>query len=302
MKASNRQSTYGASTPQKAGGLRSLLALIAGAVFLLIALAYAYEQFRLPAVGAVLVPNNAIAWHDDGFVVEVLVDDEDGAQQGRLLDGDIIVAIDDRPLTEWAPRVVLGSGASGWRKGDTAPVTVRRDGRELTLALPLRDYPLLAAVRGTWSVLVFAAVTFLVGAFVLWRRPYLVVARVIFLWGAALLAAMTWALGLDVLQLMYSRVFYLYTATACAAYLLFWSSGLHLSLIFPTPHPRLHGREHLAWLVHPLAGAVTLAIAVLRLSRGDPLTWLSAFLRSVDLVSLPTGGLMIVVFMWGYWR
>ena len=292
-----------AGAQDRGGKASSLVVLLTAALCLLAGAGYFVLQAHLPAAGAVVIPNVAAAWQSDGVAVDVLAgeqSEESGAE--RLVDGDVVVAIDDQPLNGWAPRIAWGRSVITWQHGDVVPLTVRRDGREITVSARLGPYPLLAAVSGTWSIVVFAFSTFLVGTFVLWRRPQLPAARVLFLWGTALLSAMTWALGLDIVQLMSSQVFWLYTATACAAYLLFWTCGLHLSLIFPSAHPWLRGREGLAWLVHPLAGLVTIIIASRRLMAGESLAWLSAFLRSVDLVSLPTGALMIGVLVWGYRR
>jgi hypothetical protein len=285
-----------------AGNVERYLVLAVATVFLLLALAYFTLQMRLPAVGALVVPNVATDWQPDGVPVQVVGRDDakPAANGASAQDGDLVVGIAGRSLSGWAPLIARGRSAPQWQMDQVASLTVRRDGRETEVQAPLRPFPLLAAISGTWSVLLFAAVTFVVGAFVFWRRPGLLASHILFLWGAALLSAMTWALGLDILHLTYSVVFWLYTATTCAAYLLFWTSGLHLSLVFPSPHPWLKGREQLLWLLHPLALLITTGIAFVRIANGGPLAWLSAFLRSVDVVGLPTGVLMILIFAWGY--
>ena len=270
------------------------------ALCLLPALAYLRQQMRLPAAGAFIIPNSEEVWQPDGIIIQTPRNGE--SQQGGVLNGDVMLAIDGRPLSEWGPQIALGRSDPQWQIGQVLPVTVRRDGREMAVAVELRSYPILAVLSTTWSVVLFASFTFLVGSFVLWRRPQLAASRVIFLWGSALLGSMTWSLGLDVVQMTTSLVFWLYTATACVVYLLFWTSGLHLALIFPAPHPWLKRRQALVWLVHPLAAGAAGLIALSRIWRGEPLAWIQTWLRSAGVVALPTGVLMILVMIWGYRR
>ena len=283
--------------PEKQGRRSGFIipALIA-AICLLPAIAYFVLQARLPAAGAYILPNSSEAWQPDGVVVGTFRD-------GRgVQDGDVVVAINGRPLSEWAPLIAFGRSDPRWQMGQNVPFTVRRDGRQLSVDVELAPYPQFAAFSNNWSIGLFSLVTFLVGSFVLWRRPQLEASRTLFQWGCALLGAMTWSFYLDVVQLTTPIVYWLFMYTTCAVYLLFWTSGLHLALTFPTPHPRLRGREHLAWLVHPIAATAGMLIALVPIWRGDPLAWIYTWLRSVGVIALAVGILMIFTFAYGYRR
>ena len=285
-----------ASHAQKTGELGHIVTVVVGVFLLLVALGYLYRQTRLPAAAAHVVRVNEQAWRDQGAQVAPA----GGQRTSGLSEGDVVLAVDGRALAGSARDIALGRSRASWQLGEIVPLTILRNQRRMVIQVELRQYPFLAALWQSWSIMLFSLSTFVVGAFVLWRRPHNPASRPLFLWGAALLSSMTWALGLDVVDLCDSWLFWLHNATAGAGYLLFWISGLHLGLVFPQPYPFLQRRPQLVRVVYLLgAAAATLAVSRYILS-GDPLAWLYAPLRAAGLVAAPLGLLMILAVTWGY--
>jgi hypothetical protein len=291
------QSRDAASSPDKKAKSPNLIVLLVGVLCLLVALLYSYRQTRLPSAAAHVLRVNEQAWRDNGAVLVAI---GDHASQGRLQEGDVLLAVEGKSLAQSAKTIALGRSHLSWEMGQTVPMTVLRGDRRLTVEVELRPYPGLAALSQSWSILLFSVSTFVLGAFVLWRRPDNRASRPLFLWGASLLGSMTWALGLDGVQLYDSLQFWLHIATAGASYLLFWMSGLHLGLVFPQRYPVLERRPGAALLVYALGTAAALAVMAYYIIAGDPLAWLYGPLRAVGLVAAPLGLAMIVAVTWGY--
>lgn len=274
-----------------------LIVLLVGLLCLLVALGTLYRQTQLPSAAAHVLRVNEQAWRDEGAVV---VPVGKHASESPLEESDVLLAVEGRSLAQSASAIALGRSRPSWQMGQVVPVTVLRSGRHLTVQVELQRYPVLAALSQTWSILLFSVCTFVLGAFVLWRRPDNPASRPLFLWGASLLGSMTWALGLDGVQMYDSLQFWLHIATAGASFLLFWMSGLHLGLVFPQPYPILERRPGAVRLVYVLGSAAALALMAYYIVRGDPLAWLYGPLRAVGLVAAPLGLAMILALTWGY--
>lgn len=297
MTISPSQSRDAARPPNKKVKSPSFIVLLVGVLCLLVALLYSYRQARLPSAAAHVLRVNEQAWRDKGAVI-VAVGEQ--ASYGPLQEGDVLLAVEGRSLAQSAKAIALGRSHLSWQMGQVVPMTVLRSDRRLTVQVELRRYPVLAALSQSWSILLFSVSTFVLGAFVLWRRPDNPAARPLFLWGASLLGSMTWALGLDGVQMYDSLQFWLHNATAGASYLLFWMSGLHLGLVFPQRYPILERRPGAVRLIYVLGTAAALAVIAYYLIGGDPLAWLYGPLRAVGLVAAPLGLAMIVAVTWGY--
>lgn len=111
---------------------RSIAPMVSGGLFLLLALGYGLLQASLPAAGAVIIPNVADAWLDDGVAVNVL---PGGAGEQVLQDGDVVTAIEGRALARSAPLVAGGRSDALWEHDESLQLTVRRGGE--TVSLPV---------------------------------------------------------------------------------------------------------------------------------------------------------------------
>ena len=123
-----------------------------------------------------------------------------------LREGDVVTAVDGRPLESW----VYDSSSADRRVGDTVTYDVTRPGAELAARLeievPLTRYPVAAAAYRNLSTLVLAAMPLATACLVFWRRPRSAVARAFLVASALLPTVLTsWPFGLGVVDLTGGR-------------------------------------------------------------------------------------------------
>ncbi len=166
------------------------------AILVALGVAFVWRQISGPSDGAWIIPSRQ-GWTADGVTVSPLV-----SRSGGLHDGDVVIALDGVPIeavagTLWQPwRARLR-----WTSGQVVVYTVQRDGLRTAVPVTLGRYPLRAVLARGWGTILFAGVSFGVAAFVFFRRPDLLAARVLFLWAAAITSATTWSFGLTIRDL-----------------------------------------------------------------------------------------------------
>ncbi len=109
-----------------------------------------------------------------------------------LRPGDELLAVEGHSVGErdglsWEERALRGEFVrpEHWEKGATLRYTVHRDGRTLDLAVPIGGWSLAAIARSAAEQLLLPVPIFLLGCFVLRRRPNDLAARLLFLYAAA---------------------------------------------------------------------------------------------------------------------
>lgn len=240
------------------------LPALAGAM-LLAAAAFVAIRIGTPTDGAVGAYVTS-SWSAGGLTVEALP-----GPGGSLRSGDVVTAVGGRPLSEW---LVSGLDPSlshvPLSRGATLPYTVQRAGSELSLAVPLVDFPLAAVLVANWSTLAWALAMAAVGTYLYWRRPAEPAARAMLLLGTGVLASsLPWMIGLGAADIAAGGPApVLYLLATFAIYALFWSAALHFALVFPRPvaRPSVQSRlvqlayviplsAQLAWMAGTLPGA-----------------------------------------------
>ncbi len=266
--------------------------LTVGAALLAVAIAFLWVQLATPSDGA-RVPPGSVGFEPLGLRVAPV-----GASATPLADGDIVTAVDGRPMsaivadlfTRFPTRVTRAHG-------EVARYEVLRDGIVTALDVPLVRYPLASIARANWGTIVFALVYLLVATFVYARRPGTAASRPFFLSACALVAATTWSLGLDVGDVLGITGFWLYQAGAGIGFMLFWSAGLYFALQFPSPSA-LGRWRWTPWIVFG-APYVLLAAHVLvqRAQSADASAWIATWHRGVDVHAALALALTVLAFV-----
>ena len=213
-----------------------------------VALFAAFVGLRLmrPSDGMRLQPGEQ-AFRPDGVIVSPFEQ-----ASGDLQTGDLVVAIEGRPLEAWAATLLC------WRPvcdspdrpihtiGDRVSYSIVREGQPLDVSVTLGPYPWVENLRQDWGAFAYALAMFFTGAFVFARRSDDVATRALFVGSSAILGASTWSLGLQALDFVDPLLFWLHRLTTGGSFLLYWACVLHFTLVFPNPHPLV--RRH-RWLV-----------------------------------------------------
>jgi signal transduction histidine kinase len=180
--------------------------------------------------------------------------------------GDRVLVVFGRSMDDWAASLVDPAASRPTiRVGDPVPFTIERDGRAIPLIVTAAPFDWAAAIAADWGVLVLALSIEIVGVYLFARRPEEPAARALLVAGTAMFAStIPWSLGLQVLDLVTARGFWLYAAGAGLVYSLFWCGVLHFALVFPHPHPLAGGRSRLITIAYviPIAAQLALILGV----------------------------------------
>lgn len=276
------------------GALAALaVSVVAGAISLVTVAA----RIGIPSSGATIVAGEA-GYRADGVGVAPLP----GATT-ELRAGDVVVAIDGRPVADWAGSW-LDPAVTRPNVAVEIPIRleVRRDGGSRELAVRLIQYPIGAAVSANWGTLTFVFVLLAVAVVVFWLRPAFPAA------GALLVAAsgaagstMPFLLGIDPLDLATGQLVLALLATGFV-YLLLWAGMVDFMLVFPRPIEAV-GRRPAIRLVPYVAmfGGFTAALVIAGGSTPSMLAWLDVWPLLTLLPTVATFALVPIILAWR-WR
>ncbi|HSO29783.1 MAG TPA: histidine kinase [Candidatus Sulfomarinibacteraceae bacterium] len=225
------------------------------------------------------------AWTSEGARVEPI-----HPRQGSLVSGDVVRAVDGRPLGSWID-AVLDPTLTRPFGSVHEPVTygVLRDGASVDVPVTFAGHDVSAILADYWSVLIFTIVFQVVAAFVLWRRPgsSAAVALVVAACGVTG-STLPWLLGLEVSDIVAGWPFLLHALTASGLYMLLWPAGaVHLPLAL-TAGPAGPGRRVLALAYGLPLGAYGGGLLVSRLGAASPTAWLGTWPILQQFVIVPT--------------
>jgi signal transduction histidine kinase len=255
---------------------------------LLASLSFFVLRLVAPSDGAV-VAFYADAWTFDGVRIDPL-----HSQPGGLRPGDVVVAIDGRPLGSWLDGVVASALDPSVPRNHPRSYTVERDGETVTVPVELARHDPTGTLVANWSVLLFTLVLQLVAAWALMRRPEASAAVALVVAACGVTGStLPWLLGLQVSDLCAGWPFLLHALTAGGLYMLLWPAGaLHLPLAL-SAGPRGPGRRALALAYGVPLGGYLAAFVVSRLVTSSSTAWVGSWATLQPLVIIPTvvGGL-----------
>ncbi len=182
----------------------------------------------LPADGAT---GDLESFTPEGFRVQWLLEEREGGLQV----GDVIVRAGGYTIDEWLSGAPRGPE---WRTGSVATYQIRRDGQPMTLEIQLAPVPFRAILVRWAPQLVVALALLLIGAFVFWKRPQELMARLLMLFCVAV-ALQYWG---DAYNFQYSTLpwrwpLWLHLAYEHGMYSLSIATGCYFALVFPVSHP-----------------------------------------------------------------
>ncbi len=204
---------------------RQAAALVVGTsvVAVLMSIGLTIARIAAPSSGTVIA---AGPFEPDGFGVVTLSD-----VTTPLRDGDVVVAIGGRPITEWFDRSAGPLPAVAI--GDVVRFDVRRDGQLVALDVPLVALPSASILLGAWGTLAFVLGMFALGVVVFGLRPSVPAAGALLLAGVgAAGSTVPFLLGQDPLDAVSGLLAPILLGTS-AVYLLLWAGLIDFTLVYP---------------------------------------------------------------------
>ncbi len=244
-----------------------------------------------------------IAFYGDGWSAEgVRIAPIDAPAQG-LEGGDVVAAVDGRPLEAWLRDAADPSVA---RPAAGPPISYRltRAGAPLTVEAAWSVPSIGRTLLDGWSVILFSLAFAAIAAFVFARRPDepAATALMIAACGAAG-SSVPWFLGVTVSDLVAGGPFLLHTLVTGPLYMLLWPAGLHLALVFPAPLPAVARRRWLVPAVYGLAlGGYALGMLVGLVASPTRLEWVATWPLAQVVVLVPLLVASLALFVRSYVR
>ncbi len=274
------------------------LTLLVGAVALGVVSLLIGSRWILPAERAV-IPTERWPWQSDGVGVEP------DAEGSPFEVGDIVVAIDGRPLAAWAAEALTPP----WLLG--APprpaqfeVLVDRGAGQVVIEAPLTGFPVERIGGAPLGLVAYGGVALLLALVLVARRPQATALRLLFV-GVCCNTAdiLAWGLGLQPSDFVLRTPFLYAFGLAAVGNLVFWSCLLHLLSIYPVRSPVMTRRPGLVpWLyAGPLAGLAGGAV-VATLAGGTALDWMARMGSVVGAVASAMVILILAAIVAGYRR
>jgi signal transduction histidine kinase len=218
-------------------------------------------------------------WSSDGAMVRSVAA-EALPPDRRLLDGDVVSAIDGRALESWADAAFrpLDPRASGPDADAPLRIGVIRAGAPIVVEVVPAPFPVGRILVDSWPLVIFLSLMAVVSVFIAVRRSDLIVARVILVGAVGNLASeLPWQLGLVPTDLVRAGPPLGAFMLTGPLNLLFWSAALHVVLVFEAHAPAERRRRllTLAWLGPPVA--LGIGVLATRLAAGSTLAWMSTW-------------------------
>jgi hypothetical protein len=275
-----------------------VLVLAVSGLGLALGVAFVWLHVTGPSDGARMPPGKR-TWVHGGVVVSLLA-----TGPGGLASGDVVVAVDGRPMRAWQQGLVAPHAPHPrWQVGQTVTYTVQRHGQLLDVPVRLRSSSWRGLLQQGWSMLLYLLVFAVVGTYVVVRRPADRAAKVLFVSTSTLLAAnLVWSFGLQVTDITGGVGFWLSTTMALVVNPICWAGFLHFVLLFPRVHPLLAGRGWIIPSLYLAAVSCSLAsLAVFRALTPGTLDWLQPWGLGSSTVILGYMALIVVV-LWSNLR
>jgi membrane-associated protease RseP (regulator of RpoE activity) len=180
------------------------LPLLALASFLL-GISYFVMRIASPYDDARLGPGEE-AWLEEGVQVNPLTE-----HVGGLEAGDVIIALEERPLQEWAQTIFLrGEPRPSPYSAMSVSYTVLRGDQRATLQVQQAPYPLGTLFSQYWGLYALIISIQIIMTYLLLRRPNEDAARALFIFAWSLWHFPAWTMGLQVSDIVNGTGFYAY--------------------------------------------------------------------------------------------
>jgi len=252
-------------------GLRAywLFPLIAVS-FLLLGLSFVFARAQTPYDGARLEPGQQ-AWLPEGVLISPLT-----KSPGGLQNGDLITAVDGKPIQELAQGLVhfnFHNFTPGTR--GTITYSIIRQGKRMEIDVSQTAYPFGALLSRNWGIYVVVFSLQLIMTYVLIRRPDEQAARALFVFSWSLWHFPAWTMGLQISDLLNGWGFWHYRVVTFLLFLLTFSALLHGSLVFPRRNQILDRIPHLISIIYLFPyGLFLLYMVFIRVISPNPWIWL----------------------------
>jgi two-component system NarL family sensor kinase len=258
-------------------GLVAAALLALGGVFVAI-------RLTLPSDGTL---TSAAAPQPDGVRIGVLLRDT------GLREGDIVTAVDGRPVTQLSlpdPEV-----------GDVQAYRLRRSGEVRDVDVRIRRYPVGAALGRNWPSVVLVGAVLVVAGYVFVRRPEDRAGRALLVFASFLACGSTaWIFGLQVTDLDGGAGWWANLGGG-VAYILVWPALLRFAVVFPEDHRLVRRHPTVLRLVWALPVVVYAGGVVLDFPEaGTPLARVGALVPRSTFDEFLFAGLIVATFMSTY--
>jgi signal transduction histidine kinase len=276
------------TTPHRTRDLRRPLTLLVCGAALAATGIMAVSRLALPTDGS-YIPTERWNWTSDGVEVAPL------SPSSPFRSGDIVVALDGRPLADLATAAVLPPWFLAPQPlGSVVDVLVRRDGQLVDLAVMMAPFSTDRLAGAPLGLVVFGAGALMLTLVLVLRRPQATAIRLLFI-GVCCNTAdiLAWEVGLQPTDFLARSPFLYAFAFAALANLIFWACLVHLLSIYPVRAGWL-ARRHagVAWIyLAPLLAFSIGAIGV-RLVGGTTLEW---FDRLGTLLAVVVSGMLVAI-------
>ena len=246
------------------------------------------SRLALPNDGS-FIPTERWNWTSDGVEVSPI------AASSPFRSGDIVVALDGRPLADLAGAAVSPPWFLAPQPvGPMVDVLVRRDGQLVELTVPMSPFSTDRLAGAPLGLVVFGGGALLLTLVLVLRRPHATAIRLLFV-GVCCNTAdiLAWEVGLQPTDFLTRSPFLYAFAFAALANLVFWACLVHLLAIYPVRAGWLTRRPAtVRWIyLTPLLVFGIGAIGT-RLTGGSTLDW---FDRLGTLLALVVSGMLVAI-------
>jgi hypothetical protein len=259
-----------------------LSGLIIAGIFLALTGAYIGWHLFSFSDGARLEPGES-SWTSEGVIVTPLIEMPNGLRRG-----DVVVAVDGRPMEFWARGLFERDIARPTQSSVTSlTYTILRNGQRLDVVVPAMPYPLGAILAKNWSTILLVIFSQIIITLVFLVKPHDRAPQVLFLWAWSFSHTYVWSMGLTVPDLVGGFGFWLYQLSATGAWLIFWSALLEFTMVLMREHPLLHQHRWARPAIYVSAFVIYFGyLGILRFISPNGLSWVGRWIIGNWFVAL----------------
>lgn len=228
-----------------------------------------------------MIPSEAWSWTAHGVEVAPTT------ARSPFQAGDVVVAMDGRPLEAWVEDAMRLKTDPDVRPGSVITFDVVRDGQSVRLVVTLEPFPLERIGQAPLGLLWFGGGVLVLATTLLARRPRSTVLRLLFVGAAANVADISaWVIGIQPTDFRTGSVFLVAFGAAAVFNVVFWSTIVHILTVYPVRSPLAVRHPLVVPMIHaaPLATAAVLLVASRALG-GTTLDWIGRFATVIGIVA-----------------